>query len=147
MKIYSIVWSNDITIVPEADRWYRIPHAMTVDIVCDCGRYQFNVDKDFRFDARSGGPLVDFITPNLGRQEELKCYFLHDILAYDVGLSFDETNYALYFALRNYAGYGWWRAKTIQTAVSLSDSWFGEPKEGDREYVNYNKIHSRLYDR
>lgn len=146
MKILSLEWSTDITIVPIFERWYRVPHEVVIWMKTNCGTYEFKVNKDFYFDGRSGPKLVDFIgiAPNLGTQAEIKAWFLHDILAYDVGLSFDETNYALYFALRNYCNYSWFRAKLIHKAVGLSDYWFGEPLKEEREYVNLGKINGSL---
>lgn len=146
MQIKSIEWSRDITILPVDERWYRVPHPMKITMVTDCGVYRFKIAKNFMFDGRSGPTLVDMvgIAPNLGSQAEVKSWFLHDCLAYDIGLSFKETNYALYYSLREYAGYGRFRAKIIQGAVSISDAWFGEPVPGEREYCNHGKISTTL---
>lgn len=147
MKVIKIDFSRDISITPVADRWYRVNGAFTVDITTDCGVKRINVDDGFLFDGRSGGPMVDFIAPNLGTQAELKAWCLHDICGHDLtGFSFEETNEMLYMLLRQ-CGYGWFRAKTIYTAVSLSDDWFGIPVIGDKSYINITKIHVRHYDK
>ena len=86
------------------------------------------------------------IAPNLGTQEELKCWLAHDINAYDICFSYDETNEILYSMLRN-IGYSWVRARMIYTAVNFTDSWFGEPAPSDREFPNITKIHVRHTDK
>ena len=147
MKINEVKFSRDILIEPVSDRWYRIPGAFTIDLTTDCGRIRINIDDGFMFDGRSGGPAVDFIAPNLGTQSELKAWLLHDINGYGKCLSFEETNELLYSMLRGQCNYSWFRAKVIYTAVSFSDSWYGEPKPTDRERINWNKIHIRHYDK
>lgn len=147
MKIDKIEFSRDITIRPIADRWYRIDGAFTVDIYLkDEGVVHIRVDDGFMFDGRSGGPCVDFIAPNLGTQDELKIWLLHDLMAYDIYFSFKETNKILYDNLRN-INYSWIKANAIWSAVSISDSWFGIPLPDSREYPNLNKIHVRHYDK
>lgn len=147
MKIDKIEFSRDITIRPIADRWYRIDGAFTVDIYLkNEGVVHIRVDDGFMFDGRSGGPCVDFIAPNLGTQDELKIWLLHDLMGYDIYFSFKETNKILYDNLRN-INYGWIKANAIWSAVSISDSWFGRPLPDSREYPNISKIHVRHYDK
>lgn len=147
MKVEKIEFSRDITLKPIADRWYRIDGAFTIDInLKDEGVVHIIVDDGFMFDGRSGGPCVDFIAPNLGTQEELKIWLLHDIMGYDIYFSFKETNKILYDSLRG-IGYSWIKANSIWAAVSISDSWFGMPLPNSREYPNYNKLHIRHYDK
>lgn len=147
MKVDKIEFSRDITIKPIADRWYRIDGAFTVDIYLkDEGVVHICVDDGFMFDGRSGGPCVDFIAPNLGTQDELKIWLLHDLMGYDIYFTFKETNKILYDNLRK-IGYGWIKANSIWSAVSISDSWFGIPLPDSREYPNLNKIHVRHYDK
>lgn len=147
MKILKVEFSRDITLKPIADRWYEIQGAFTVEITTDCGVKHINVDDGFVFDSRSGGPMVDFIAPNLGTQAEVKAWCLHDICGHDLtGFTFEETNEILYTMLRQ-CGYGWFRAKLIYTAVSLSDDWFGIPVIEDKSYSNITKIHVRHYDK
>lgn len=147
MKIDKIEFSRDITIRPIADRWYRIDGAFTVDIYLkDEGVVHIRVDDGFMFDGRSGGPCVDFIAPNLGTQDELKIWLLHDLMGYDIYFSFKETNKILYDNLRH-INYGWIKANAIWSAVSISDSWFGRPLPDSREYPNLSKIHVRHYDK
>ena len=147
MKVLKVEFSRDILLKPISDRWYEIQGAFTVDITTDCGVKRINVDYCFVLDGRSGGPLVDFIAPNLGTQAELKAWTLHDICGHDLtGFTFEETNEILYMMLRQ-CGYGWFRAKVIYTGVSLSDDWFGIPIIGDKSYPNITKIHVRHYDK
>lgn len=143
MKVNLCAIDKQIEIIPRGDRWYEIPFDFIVHVYTDCGHYTISVAKGFMFDGRSGGPLCDFIVPNLGTQPILKCWLIHDIMAYDIGFSFKETNQILHDNLIR-AGVGSFKAWTVQSAVSLSDGWFGEPKPGDREMCNMGKIHVRL---
>ena len=148
MKVLSVEFSRDIVIKPIETLWYQVQGAFHLDYKTDVGDIRVNVDDGFMFDGRSGGPMVDAlgIAPNLGSQPELKCWLAHDINAYDICFSYDETNDILYNMLRD-IGYGWFRAKMIYTAVNCSESWFGEPLPNDREFPNLAKIHVRHYDR
>lgn len=150
MKVNKIEFSRDITIKPIADRWYKIDGAFTIDIhLKDEGVVHIRIDDGFMFDGRSGSTWIDAIgiAPNLGSQEEMKAFLLHDILYYDIGFSFDEANEILYIMLRN-CGYGWFRSRLIYNAVSMfGESHFGLPTIDDREYYNITKIHYRHYDK
>ena len=148
MKVLKVEFSRDITLKPIADRWYEVQGAFSVDITTDCGVKRINVDDGFCTDGRSGSSWIDAlgIAPNLGSQEELKAFVLHDLLYYDIGFSFSEANELLYGMLRA-VGYGWFRAKLIYTAVEFfGESNFGEPIHSDREYPNMAKIYVRHYD-
>lgn len=149
MKIHEVIFSRDLSIMPIADRWYRINGAFTVDIKTDCGVKHICVDDGFMTDGRSGSSWIDAlgIAPNLGNQEEMKAYILHDLLYYDIGFTFEEANELLYSMLRQ-CGYGWFRARLIYNAVSLfGKDHFGLPIVGDREYENITKLHIRHFDK
>ena len=148
MKITKIDFSRDISITPVADRWYRVNGAFTVDFYLENeGVVHIAVDDGFFFDGRSGPKLVDYYTPNLGTQDELKTFLIHDLLSYDIYFSFEQNNNIFYNNLRNKCGYGWAKAKIIWACVSISDSYFGRPLPDSREYPNLNKIHVRHVDR
>lgn len=148
MIVRKVEFSRDIVLKPIADRWYEVQGAFHIDYITDYGNIRINVDNGFLFDGRSGGPMVEAfgIAPNLGTQVELKCWLAHDINAYDICFSYDETNTILYNMLRD-AGYSWMKSKLIYTAVNCSESWFGEPLRNDREWVNVGKIHVRHTDK
>ena len=149
MKITKVEFSRDITLKPIADRWYEVQGAFTVEITTDCGIKRINVDDGFKTDGRSGSSWIDAlgIAPNLGSQEELKAFVLHDLLFYSIGFSFDEANEILYSMLRD-AGYGWFRARLVYSAVKIfGEPYFGEPLPNDREYPNLAKIHVRHVDK
>lgn len=150
MIIEDIVCYQDIVIEPVGDRWYTIPHCVDIDIYIEgCGRKHIHLDAGFLFDGRSGGPGADLIAPNLGTQEEVKAWLAHDICFFDTtGFSFSESNYILYWQLRNKCGYGWWRAKTVYWTVGLfGEGNFGEPAPNEREFPNLAKIHVSHYDK
>lgn len=144
IKVLKVDVSHDLILKPLGDRWYEIQGAFHVDYKTDVGRIRVNVDHGFVTDGRSGGPIADVIAPNLGSQPELKAWICHDLNAYDICFSYDETNDILYNMLRD-IGYGWFRAKLVYTAVNCSDSWFGTPLPNDKEYPNLAKIHVRHY--
>ena len=94
----------------------------------------------FMFDGRSGPKIVDWYAPNLGTLEERICWFVHDCNGYALDLSFEDTNVLLYAMLRDLAHYRNAKANVIQLAVSLSSSWYGEPKESDWCHCNIGKV-------
>ena len=145
--VTKVMCSREITLKPLADRWYSVQGHFDIDCYLrDSGVKHISVDDGFLFDGRSGGPIVDFIAPNLGTQDELLAWLLHDLNGHSVtGFSFEETNAILYWMLRKYCGYGYLRAQAIHTAVSMSDSWYGEPAMGDRSYPNLSRIKVRHY--
>lgn len=148
MKITKIDFSRDISITPVADRWYRVNGSFTVDFYLEGeGVVHIAVDDGFMFDGRSGPKLVDYYTPNLGTQDELKTFLIHDLLSYDIYFSFEQNNNIFYNNLRNKCGYGWTKSKIIWACVSISDSYFGRPLPDSREYPNLNKIHVRHVDK
>lgn len=144
MKITKIDFSRDISITPVADRWYKVNGAFTVGFYLEGeGVVHIAVDDGFMFDGRSGPKLVDYYAPNLGTQDELKTFLIHDLLSYDIYFSFEQNNNIFYNNLRNKCGYGWTKAKIMWACVSISDSYFGIPLPDSREYPNLNKIHVR----
>ena len=94
----------------------------------------------FIFDGRSGPKIVDWYAPNLGTLEERLAWFVHDGNGYGLDLSFEDTNILLFAMLRDLAHYRVSKAKVIELAVSLSKSWYGEPKEGDWCRCNIGKV-------
>ena len=82
----------------------------------------------------------DWYAPNLGTLEERICWLVHDCNGYGQDLSFEDTNLLLFAMLRDLAGYRTSKANVIQLAVSLSKSWYGEPKEGDWCRANVDKV-------
>jgi hypothetical protein len=98
----------------------------------------------FVFDGRSGPRIVDWYAPNLGNLYEILCWFVHDCNGYGLDLSFKDTNILLYAMLRDLADYRPTKCSVIQLAVSLSDSWYGEPEPCDWCYAN-RKLVSTLW--
>jgi hypothetical protein len=116
-------------------RWYRMRRANTIWVVTNRGSLRYHYREGFYFDGRSGGPLVDIVLPNLGTEDEIICWLLHDLNAYGTFLGFSDTNEMLRQMLRKI---GKCRAKAslAHWTVSRSSSWYGEPKHGEREYIN-----------
>ena len=94
----------------------------------------------FEFDGRSGPSIIDWYAPNLGTLEERLSWYVHDCNGYGLDLSFEDTNVLLFAMLRDLAHYRTAKANVIQLAVSLSRSWYGEPKKGDWCLCNVGKV-------
>ena len=94
----------------------------------------------FVFDGRSGPSIIDWYVPNLGTLEERVCWLVHDCNGYGLDLSFEDTNVLLFAMLRDLAHYRTAKANVIQLAVSLSKSWYGEPKPGDWCRCNVGRV-------
>jgi hypothetical protein len=104
------------------------------------GTLNVHLDYGFVFDGRSGPPIIDWYAPNLGSLVERLTWLTHDVNGYGRSLSFKDTNILLYAMLRDMCRYSKVKASTIRYAVSLSKSWYGEPKKTDWCYVNMNKF-------
>ena len=105
------------------------------------GTLNVHLDYGFVFDGRSGPSIIDWYAPNLGSLVERLTWLTHDVNGYGRSLSFKDTNTLLYAMLRDLCGYSRLKASTIRYAVSLSHSWYGEPKEDDWCHANLNKLH------
>jgi len=112
---------------------------MVVDLVVTLhtsrGTYRYFIKRGFRFDSRSGGFGIDWILPHLGSDKDIITWLIHDINAYASFFDFETTN-EIMRQLIVLAGHAQWRADAGYRGVSLSRSWFGWPKAGEREYCN-----------
>lgn len=131
--------SGDVVIKPVEDRWYSLENPVLVMVSWGNYSLAYEFHPGFLFDGRSGGPLADFVAPNLGTQPEVVCWLLHDANGYADVLTFEETNDLLQ-AMLVQSGHSRFKAWLVKTAVSISDSWFGKPKPGEREYVNVHPV-------
>ena len=113
------------------ERRYVLYGEVNLIITTNQGNLNVVTYPGFVFDGRSGPKIIDWYTPNLGTLEERLCWYVHDCNGYGLDLSFEDTNVLLYAMLRDLAHYRTAKANVIQLAVSLSKSWYGEPKEGD----------------
>ena len=123
-----------------AYRWYRIPHAWMVTIWTDCGVIRIRVAAGFLFDGRSGGPLLDYVAPNLGTTAEVWAWAVHDLLGHGVYGDVQFANDALHWMLLHSAFYTPERAALIVGAVSAYTGWWGEPEIGEKSYHNLRLI-------
>lgn len=121
-------------------RRYVTEPAIAYDIITNQGTLHVRTEPRFEFDGRSGPAIVDWYAPNLGTLEEKLCWHAHDCNAYGLDLSFEDTNTLLYVMLRDLPKYKPSKANLIQLAVSLSRSWYGEPKPGDWCCCNKGKV-------
>ena len=139
IKLKSVARSAEIDIVPVRDRWYRLADCVEIEVKCLVDGVSrtiaYSFGEGFLFDGRSGGPLADLFVPNLGTQEEVACWLVHDANGYDVLLDFENTNELLQQMLR-LSGHSKCKSWLVKLAVSISRSWFGEPIPGDREFPN-----------
>lgn len=121
-------------------RRYLVEGAISLTVFTNQGELKVTTAPGFVFDGRSGPKIVDWYAPNLGTLEERLCWFVHDCNGYGLDLSFEDTNVLLYAMLRDLAKYRTAKANVIQLAVSLSSSWYGEPKDGDWCRCNVGKV-------
>lgn len=128
------------SIEPNDERRYTLKDEVRLQVVTNKGTLSVVTAPGFVFDGRSGPKAVDWYAPNLGTLEERVCWFVHDCNGYGLDLSFEDTNLLLFAMLRDLAHYRTSKASLIQLAVSLSRSWYGEPKEGDWCRANLDKV-------
>ena len=122
------------------ERRYPIGGYLHYMVATNQGTLQVMTLPGFVFDGRSGPKIVDWYAPNLGTLEEIVCWHAHDCNGYGLDLGFADTNLLLFAMLRDFANYRTSKASIIQLAVSLSDSWYGEPKEGEWCVCNKGKV-------
>lgn len=131
-------------IVKNDARRYPLKGRVQLAIYTNQGTLHVTTAAGFTFDGRSGPKIVDWYAPNLGNLYEILCWLTHDCNGYGQDLSFKDTNILLYAMLRDLADYRPTKCAVIQLAVSLSDSWYGEPKPSDWCYAN-RKLVSTLW--
>ena len=131
-------------IVQNDARRYPLKGRVQLAIYTNQGTLHVTTAAGFTFDGRSGPEIVDWYAPNLGTLYEKMCWLVHDCNGYGQDLSFKDTNVLLYAMLRDLADYRPTKCAVIQLAVSLSDSWYGEPKRSDWCYAN-RKLVSTLW--
>jgi len=122
------------------ERRYPLDEGTRFSVFTNQGTLHVQTAPGFVFDGRSGPKIVDWYVPNLGNLYEKLCWLTHDCNGYGQDLSFADTNVLLYAMLRDLAGYRPTKATVIQLAVSLSDSWYGEPKKDDWCYANRHLV-------
>lgn len=131
-------------IVQNDARRYPLKGRVQLAIYTNQGTLHVTTAAGFTFDGRSGPKIVDWYAPNLGSLYEKLCWLTHDCNGYGQDLSFKDTNVLLYAMLRDIADYHPTKCAVIQLAVSLSDSWYGEPEPSDWCYAN-RKLVSTLW--
>lgn len=135
--VKSVYIDKDISLIPHCtnDRWYNIGNDINIIIEFDDLRWvTYNISKSFWFDGRSGGRIPDLFEPNIGSQRDLIDWLIHDINAYAQYFSYSDTNEILRQMRRMVVSR--FRASYTKLAVTTSKSWFGVPKQNEREYIN-----------
>lgn len=127
-------------LIEDESRRYRMYGPVSGMVHTNEGTLHFSTATGFVFDGRSGPRFLDWYAPNLGSFEERLCWFVHDLNGYGQDLSFKDTNVLLYAMLRDLPRYRLAKCNAIQLAVSLTDSWYGEPVEGDWCRCNVGKV-------
>ena len=128
------------TIIENDERRYTLTEEVNLIVRTNQGTLNLVTSPGFVFDGRSGPKIIDWYAPNLGTLEERLCWYVHDCNGYGLDLSFEDTNVLLFSMLRDLAHYRTAKANVIQLAVSLSSSWYGEPKDGDWCRCNIGKV-------
>lgn len=144
LKIKGIEFSDGRKTLDELlqndSRRYPLDSGIRLSIFTNQGTLHIQTAPGFVFDGRSGPKIVDWYVPNLGNIYEKVCWFAHDCNGYGQDLSFKDTNVLLYAMLRDLAEYRTTKAAVVQLAVSLSDSWYGDPKPDEWCYANRNRV-------
>lgn len=144
LKINGIEFSDGRKTLDELlqndSRRYPLDSGIRLSIFTNQGTLHIQTAPGFVFDGRSGPKIVDWYVPNLGNIYEKVCWFAHDCNGYGQDLSFKDTNVLLYAMLRDLAEYRTTKAAVVQLAVSLSDSWYGDPKPDEWCYANRNRV-------
>ena len=120
----------------DCNRIYQLARPVEYVITTDAGWLSVKTKTGFLFDGRSGPSLIDWYAPNLGTLEERVAWHMHDCLGYAQSLNFTDTNLMLKYWLRDMCCYSKAKSEIIRLAVSISDSWYGVPKPGERWYYN-----------
>lgn len=137
MKIGKVLKTRPVCIVPnrKASRWYRLGWMVVIAVQVDDYWIIYTFTDKFQFDGRSGGKIPDLFEPNIGSQKDLIDWLIHDANGYALFLNFVQTNEMLrQMRIQSNSSEFW--AGAVKKSVSLSKSWFGLPKPGDREYDN-----------
>ena len=146
LKVYGFEFMNGNgrecleKVVQNDSRRYPLLDSVSLIIRTNQGTLHVVTAPGFVFDGRSGPKIIDWYAPNLGTLEERLSWYVHDCNGYGQDLSFEDTNLLLFAMLRDLAGYRTSKASLIQLAVSLSKSWYGEPKERDWCRANIDKV-------
>jgi len=140
MKLLSVT-KSPIIIKPLKERWYEVVADARCLIKTDCGCMYFYIHKGWKFDGRSGGWLVDLIAANLGTQEEVWAFAVHDTLFYGFGITFETANDILRQQLRLDAKYGRIRANVIHWGVSTEFARKAFENNDEEEELNKQKLH------
>lgn len=125
-------------------RRYPLDGGVRLSVFTNQGTLHVQTAPGFVFDGRSGPKIVDWYVPNLGSLEEIVCWLVHDLNGYGLDLCFKDTNVLLFAMLRDMAKYRYVKAKLVQGAVSVSDSWFGVPKPDDWCFRNIGLVETRF---
>lgn len=123
-------------------RRYPLLEGVYLIIYTNQGNLHVKTLPGFEFDGRSGPRIIDWYVPNLGNLAQRICWLVHDVNGYAKDLSFKDTNVLLYAMLRDLADCRTSKANVIQLAVSVSDSWYGDPKPDEWCYKNRNLVES-----
>lgn len=140
MKLLSVT-KSPIVLIPIKERWYEVAEDARCILRTDCGCIYAYVHKGFRYDGRSGGKLVDWISPNLGTPAENWAYLMHDIHFYGFGLTFETTNDLLKQQLMLDAKYSSIRASIIKWGVDTDFARKSFEANTPEDVINKQKLH------
>lgn len=128
------------------DRWYIFTDNVGLAFECETHVINYKILKGFTFDGRSGGKKLDWYAPHLGSEEEIICWLIHDLNAYDCCLDVKSTNEMLYNMLiaspkPKYRKIKAWFIKQCVTIANIFDPWFGLPDKDSPDFateaINY----------
>lgn len=126
MELISVATlNNDLGLKPMGDRYYSLTNDIEIKIECKDKVFLYHISHDFITNFRSGAPIVDCFTDQIGDTLQALAYLIHDAnytpchyLFNEHPLSKKESDNLLYQMLV-YSGFSKIKAKIIYEAVKL----------------------------
>lgn len=126
MELISVATvNNDLGLKPMGDRYYSLTNDIEIKIECKDKVFLYHISHDFITNFRSGAPIIDVFTEQIGSTLAALAYLIHDanytpcsMLNLNHPLSKIDSDKLLYQMLV-YSGFSKIKAKIIYEAVKL----------------------------
>ena len=126
MELISVATvNNDLGLKPMGDRYYSLTNDIEIKIECKDKVFLYHISHDFITNFRSGAPIVDCFTDQIGDTLQALAYLIHDanytpcsMLNLNHPLTKIDSDKLLYQMLV-YSGFSKIKAKIIYEAVKL----------------------------
>ena len=126
MELISVATvNNDLGLKPMGDRYYSLTNDIEIKIECKDKVFLYHISHDFITNFRSGAPIVDCFTDQIGDTLQALAYLIHDanytpcsMLNLNHPLTKIDSDKLLYQMLV-YSGFSKIKANIIYEAVKL----------------------------